>query len=154
MKHLLTPLLFLTVIVSLTSCEVNNTTSGMPIQMEQDSADILVARKALKFINTGNGDSLEALFVKGALDGATPEDWQTVMTTWKAAMDCGSYPHDSLVSVSLQHHKTIFKETNIKQFNFPFINDQHPDSTYYFLITLSDNEVYNIAVTNGRKILN
>ncbi len=153
MKHFFTSLICLCTLISFNSCEVSNTSSGLPIQMEQDSTDLILAKKALSFIHEGNADSLKVLFIDDAVKDATTEQWQQVMTAWKAAMDRGSFPPDSLISVSMEYHKTVFKETNLKQFRFPFINEEEPKTSSYFLVTLTDNKLHGLTVTSGPKII-
>lgn len=153
MKNLVTALVCLCTLVSFNSCEVNNSTSGFPVQMEQDSAEFVLAKKALQLVYDGNADSLKQLFIVDVVKEANAEQWHQVMTAWKSAMDGGSYPPDSLISVSKQYHKTVFKETNLKKFTFPFINEEQPKNSCYFEVSVSDNKLHGLTVTTGSKFI-
>lgn len=143
--------LFLFMILS--GCNINYSESGKKLNFEEDSKDLSLAKKSLKYINESKTDSLKKMFDEDALQNYRSEELEWLFTNGKRIIDNNEYPNDSIITVSTTTRKAISGEETFKEFNFPFINKNSPDSTMYFKISIANDKILYLILSTGMRII-
>jgi len=149
-KHLISSIMLL---IFFTGCNFNYTESGKQVNIENDGQELILAKKSLKYIGEYQTDNLKELLNDDILDKLKPKQLDWLFTNGKRIMDNNEYPNDSVITVSYTTKRTISKEETFKEFNFPFINKNIPDSTMYFKITIANGEVHKLMLSTGMRFI-
>jgi hypothetical protein len=145
----ITSLIFM---IILTGCNFNYSESGKEINIEKDGKELSLAKKSLQFIEENKTDSLKELLNDEILNKTKPEQLEWLFENGNRIIENNEYPNDSIITVSTTTRKSISGEEIFKEFNFPFINKDNPDSTMYFKITIVEGEIYKLMLSTGRRI--
>ena len=148
-KYVINSLIFM---IIMTSCNFNYSESGKGINIEKDGKELSLAKKSLQFIKENKNDSLKELLNDEILKQTKPEQLEWLFENGNRVIKNNEYPHDSIITVSTTTKKSISGEKTFKEFNFPFINNENPDSTKYFKITIAEGEIYKMTLSTGMRI--
>ena len=145
-------LLVIAFALAISGCSYTYSNSGKPIDFGSDSEDLAIAKISLHYLEVNQEDSLLALFIPEVADKVTPKQMEMLSEQGRTVLTRNQYPADSLVTVSNTTRKTNTGKTTYKEFNFPFINQEYPDSTMYFKVTLVEGEIYRLFLSTGMRI--
>lgn len=137
----------------ITACNYTYSEGGKTVNTEKDGAELLLAKKSLRFIEENQNDSLKELLNGDILRKTKPDQLKWLFENGKRVIQNNAYPNDSIITVSTTTKKTILGEETYKEFNFPFINKNDPDSTMYFKIAILEGEIYKLMLSTGMKFL-
>ena len=152
MKIKITTIIGLIFTAILTGCNFSYTESGKEINIEKDAQELSLAKKSLRFIKENESDSLKMLLNDEILSRTNPEQMDWLLKNGKRVIMNNEYPSDTAITVSTVTKQSIVGEETFKEFNFPFINKQNPDSTMYFKITVSEGEIHKLWLSTGMRI--
>ena len=136
----------------MTSCSFNYSESGRGINELKDGKELALAKKSLHLIEENKPDSLNQLLSEEILQKANPEQLKWLFEKGYNVIKNNAYPSDSIITVSIITKKSISGEQTFKEFNFPFVNKQNPDSTMYFKITIAEGEIHKLILSTGMRI--
>ena len=80
-----------------------------------------------------------------------PEQLKWLFENANRIMRNNEYPDDSIITVSITTRKSILGEETFKEFSFPFINKDNPDSTMYFKVTIANNKINKLMLSTGMR---
>ncbi len=138
--------------IILTGCNFNYSESGKEINIDKDGKELSLAKKSLQFIEENKTDSLKELLNDEILKKTKPEQLEWLFENGNRIIKNNEYPNDSIITVSITTRKSISGEEIYKEFNFPFINKDNPDSTMYFRITIANEKINKLMLSTGMRI--
>jgi hypothetical protein len=153
MKAKLSIITSLFLLIILSGCNINYSESGKKINFEKDSKDLSLAKKSLQYIAESKPDSLKKMLSEDGLKKSRAEKLEWLFTNGKRIIDNNEYPNDSIITVSTTTRKSIFGEETFKEFNFPFINKNNPDSTMYFKVSIANDKILKLILSTGMRII-
>ena len=154
MKIKLSIITSLILIIIVTGCNFNYSESVKEINIEKDGKELSLAKKSLRFIKENKTNSLKELLNDNVLSKSNPEQLEWLFENGKRIIENNEYPNDSIITVLTTIRKSISGKKTFKEFNFPFINNENPDSTMYFKITIVDGEIYKLVLSTGMRFKN
>jgi len=146
--YVITSLIFMLI---LTGCNFNYSESGKEINIEKDGKELSLAKKSLQFIEENKTDSLKELLNDEILKKIKPEQLEWLFEKGNRIIENNEYPNDSIITVSIATRKSISGEETFKEFSFPFINKENPDSTMYFKITIANGKINKLMLSTGMR---
>jgi len=112
----------------------------------QNDSELLTAKKAIKFIEQNQLDSLKSMFPERIIATATDSIWSDLMAKGQKAISESKFPYDSLVQISNTINIIEGKKQTFAKLSFPFTNEK--DSTKFINIITSENQLYGLDVGN------
>lgn len=142
-------LILLTILIG---CNFSYSEHGKKINLEEDGKELLIAKKSLQFIQENNANSLKELFNDKILKKTKSEQFEWLFENGNRVIENNEYPNDSIITVSKITKKSTSGEEIFKEFNFPFVNTNNPDSTLHFKITIANGEINKLMLSTGMRI--
>jgi len=150
MKKKWLPLVGLIIVIA-AGCSFSHSENRKGVEPSEDGEELLLAKKSLKFIEFSMHDSLKYVFNDEILKQSNSDQLDWLFEKGKSIMANNEYPNDSMITVSTIIKKSILGEETFKEFVFPFVNNEKPDSTMYFKITIVDSEIHRLILSTGRR---
>jgi hypothetical protein len=112
------------------------------------SSDLIIAKKALRFIKNDNVDSLKSLLNPKILKRVKKEQIDWLMKEGQAVLNKYEYPLDTAIIVNKTTNISMSGKRVIKNFSFPFKNKTQNDKEKYFHITIVNGEIYKLFLND------
>ncbi len=113
-----------------------------------NNPELVTAKKALKFIEHNQLDSLKSMFPEKIIENATDSIWQELMSKGQTAILKSNFPSDSLVQITNTINIIDGKRQVFARLSFPFTNQTSKDSTKYINLITSENQLHGLYIAN------
>lgn len=120
----------------------------------QNDKELLTAKKAIKFIEQDQLDSLKSMVPQKILATTPDSIWGYLITKGQKAINQSNLPNDSLVQISNTINIMEGKRQTFAKMSFPFTNES--EATTYINIVTSENQVFGLNVGDypfGRRLV-
>jgi hypothetical protein len=120
----------------------------------QNDQELFTAKRAIKFIEQNQLDSLKSMFPEKIIASATDSIWSDLMTKGQKAIGESNFPNDSLVQISNTINVIEGEQQTFAKMSFPFIDKSQ--ATTYINIVASENQLFGLDVGDypfGRRIV-
>lgn len=130
MKNKTSLIASLLLMIVVAGCSFNYSETGMKVDMAKDGRELALAKKSLEFVDAQQPDSLKALINRRVWENSTPDQIAWLLKNGNRIMERNAYPADSMITVSRKTTKTALGESMIKEFSFPFVNNDTVNKAY------------------------
>ena len=137
--------------IILTGCTFDYSETGLHINREKDGAELLLAKRSLRYLAENKRDSLKKMLNPSILKRTAPDQMEWLFKNGQKVLKDYIYPDDSLITVSNFTKKSVFGTDIVKEFNFPFRSKIFPDSARYFKIAIENRQIYKLLLFTGRQ---
>jgi hypothetical protein len=120
--------------------------------MAQDENELLIAKKALRFITENKQDSLNLLLGADVLKKTNPNQMNWLMQEGKKVIDNNVFPNDSVLTVSHITKSSFGKKELFKELKFPFYHQGDSDPIAYFKVTFANGKINTLTLTRNVRL--
>lgn len=140
----------------ITSCRFSFTEPAKKAPNLREYSYIQTAKISLRFIQENKLDSLKGIVNSKMLKMTKPEYFNRLVLEGKYVIDNYEYPNEPDILLSKEINYSDGETKNVELYCFPFKNKVYKDSVKYFHITIANNKLYKIFITDfppGKRII-
>jgi len=137
----------------LSSCSFTTSNSGMALNYEEDAEELVIAKKAIEYIEQDNLEDLKSLLDEKLVRLLNEKTIDEIFNLGQEVIENNTYPDDSEITVSHISVKSITGTKVSKEFAIPFENETNSDKSRIFKIRFTEGKIDKLMISTGMRFI-
>jgi len=112
----------------------------------ENAPELITAKRAIKFIETSQLDSLKNMFPTEMANATKESIWEDIMTNGSKAINLYTMPPDSLVKISNTINLNNGSKQIVTKLSFPYYSKEMKSKKTYINLATSEGKLYGLNV--------